>query len=437
MSQKHPLLKGTFILTTAGILTRIMGFFYRIFLSRNFSAEEVGLYQLIFPVYTLAFSITSAGIETALARQVAANVSRKQDLKNAVLLKSALFFSVTLSAFVLFILQKYSSSVASHFLGDSRCSSLLMFAGYALPFAAIHSCVCGYFLGNGNARIPAGSQLFEQSARIFSVFLFFLLGIHRTIFPPVTIAVFGLICGEIAASFLSVHALHSALRAPTSSREFLSSLLELLRDSVPLTASRVLLNLFQSTEAVSIPLALQKYGMSQAGALSTYGILTGMALPCILFPSALTNSISTMLLPTVAGMSGSKEKEKLSSLLGKILFFCLFLGFACLLFFFIAGNFIGRRIFDTPEAGNYILTLAFICPFIYTNTALTSTLNGLSLSVKTFFINLLSLSIRIASIVLFIPQFGIIGYLRGLLVSQLFTFIISLFLLIRYLYSSH
>ena len=54
MSQKHFLLKGTFILTVVGILTRVMGFFYRIFLSRSFPAEEIGLYQLIFPVYTLA-----------------------------------------------------------------------------------------------------------------------------------------------------------------------------------------------------------------------------------------------------------------------------------------------------------------------------------------------------------------------------------------------
>ena len=48
--QKHALLKGTFILTATGLLTRVMGFFYRIFLSHTFGEEGVGLYQLIFPV---------------------------------------------------------------------------------------------------------------------------------------------------------------------------------------------------------------------------------------------------------------------------------------------------------------------------------------------------------------------------------------------------
>ena len=47
----------------------------------------------------------------------------------------------------------------------------------------------------------------------------------------------------------------------------------------------MMLNILQSIEAISIPLRLQIYGMSVKDSLSTYGVLTGMALPCILFPS--------------------------------------------------------------------------------------------------------------------------------------------------------
>ena len=44
MSQKHFLLKGTFILTVVGILTRVMGFFYRIFLTRQIGADGIGMF---------------------------------------------------------------------------------------------------------------------------------------------------------------------------------------------------------------------------------------------------------------------------------------------------------------------------------------------------------------------------------------------------------
>lgn len=61
MIQKHPLLKSTAILTCAGMVSRIIGFFYRIFLSKTIGAEGIGIYLLLFPVQTLLFSLTSSG----------------------------------------------------------------------------------------------------------------------------------------------------------------------------------------------------------------------------------------------------------------------------------------------------------------------------------------------------------------------------------------
>ena len=53
MTEKHIILKGTFVLTLAAFISRFLGFFYRMYLSHTFGEANVGLYQLIFPVYTL------------------------------------------------------------------------------------------------------------------------------------------------------------------------------------------------------------------------------------------------------------------------------------------------------------------------------------------------------------------------------------------------
>ena len=76
MDHKKTVLRGAFLLTAAGFLSRIMGFFYRIFLSRIIGAEGLGLYQMIFPILALALSVTSAGLSTAISHQV----SRKNAL---------------------------------------------------------------------------------------------------------------------------------------------------------------------------------------------------------------------------------------------------------------------------------------------------------------------------------------------------------------------
>ena len=58
----HPLVMGTVILTLTGFLSRFIGFFYRIFLSRVFGAEGMGIDQLIAPVLALSFALTVSGI---------------------------------------------------------------------------------------------------------------------------------------------------------------------------------------------------------------------------------------------------------------------------------------------------------------------------------------------------------------------------------------
>ncbi len=50
---KNTIIKGALILTLANIITRILGFVYRIYMSNLIGAEGMGLYQLIMPVYTI------------------------------------------------------------------------------------------------------------------------------------------------------------------------------------------------------------------------------------------------------------------------------------------------------------------------------------------------------------------------------------------------
>ena len=82
MKTRSPLFIGTFILTITGLLSRFIGFFYRIFLSKVFGAEGMGIYQLISPVLALSFSLTVSGMQTAISKYVA-NETTTHDYKTA------------------------------------------------------------------------------------------------------------------------------------------------------------------------------------------------------------------------------------------------------------------------------------------------------------------------------------------------------------------
>lgn len=431
MSRKQALIRGTAVLTVTSLSTRFMGFFYRMFLSHTFGEENVGLYQLVFPVYALGISLSCAGMELALSRCVAREAAAGRMQKARELLKTSLIFTFFISCMISLFIRQNADTIALTFLRDSRCSSLLFLLSYTFPFASIHSCSCGYSLGLKQTKIPAVSQLLEQAFRILSVIVICMYCSGQGQNISIAFAVAGLTFGEIAASFYSLHSIRQSRKpipgkstgvflSPAVFRRHLQTLLE---HALPLTASRVFLNILQSVEAVSIPVCLQYYGMPAAQSLQTYGVLTGMALPCILFPSAVTNAVSSMLLPTVAGLQEMKDRQQLRSLILKITCSCILLGCFCCGVLLIFGKWIGIFLFKSPLAGNFILTLAWICPFLYTNTVLLSMINGLGKTTCSFLFNLFSLCIRITSVFLFIPAAGISGYLNGLLISQIFLFL--------------
>ena len=424
MSARHKLFRNAAILTVAGFISRIFGFLFRIFLSRSFGEESVGLYQMIFPLYILCLSLSTAGLQTAVSRITAEKTALGHNKEADGVLTAALCLAVVISLIEILVIQDQAGSIAGSLFGDDRCMELILIISYALPFAAVHSCICGRSLGLGDTMLPAASQLIEQCVRILTVVLLWIFLRTCGLTPSIRLAAAGVVAGEMAAALFTVRGLR--LQRPVR-----AGIRELFAFSAPLTANRTALTLLQSIEAVSIPASLIRYGMSATEAVSLYGVLTGMALPCILFPSALTGSVGTVLLPAVSAASTSGNRRSVFLLLRKAIVSCFSLGLACCLFFLVFGNMIGRFLFHSTDAGRFIITLAWICPFLYVNSSLLNAVNGYGRTGTSFLISMSGLLIRIAGVFLAVPQFGIQGYLWALLGAQLCTTVLASAFLVR------
>ena len=266
--------------------------------------------------------------------------------------------------------------------------------------------------------------------RVASVYVIYRVQMQEQIPVTPAIAVWGIVCGEISSSLFSAAAVRfSKLRLC----DFKNALPKIGRLSVPLTGNRVVLNLFTSIEAILIPLKLKEAGLSTSAALSMFGVLTGMALPLILFPTSITNSLAVMLLPAVSEASAHGERDRIKKAVSKSITYCMLFGFACTAFFFFGGNFLGMWLFQNEMSGNFIMQLGFICPFLYLTSTLAAILNGLGRTVQTFCYNLVSICIRLLFALFAIPAFGIKGYLWGLLASQIILSVCLTFSLREYL----
>lgn len=436
MDNKYVLLKGTLLLTGAGFITKIIGFIYRIFLSQTIGAEGMGIYQLIFPIHTLCFALSVGGIQTAISRFTAARASLKneQGARDIFVLSGALSTAVAL--IVSLILYENASWFAVHILLEERCTSLLKLMAFSIPMGTLHSCVNGYYYAKKKMSIPAASQLLEQCARVGVSYGLFLILTEQGL--PITpmLAVAGLVGGELVSMIFSLLVILWDYRKAGYRLRNLRSpgtdMKEILAFSFPLTCSRLLVNILHSIESVLIPGHLRLYGLDNGSALSIYGVLTGMTLPLILFPSAITNAVSTVLLPSVAEQQAVGNHQAIRRAIFLSAKYCLILGFLSTAFFFFAGDFLGLVLFKNEFAATFIKTLAFICPCLYLSGTLSGILNGLGAANQSFILNTLGLGVRIAFVFFIIPEYGIQGYLWGLIVSELLVTGLSLYFLREY-----
>lgn len=435
---KQKLILGTAILTLSGILCRLIGFFYRIFLARTIGAEGMGIYQLILPVYHLCYAISTAGIQTALSRSVAASIAKKEYNKALYTFFVGTLLSFLISLCLLFFINKNASFYSSNILDDVRCIPLLKLTSYALPFGALHGCIMGWFMGQKQVHIPAGMQVLEELTRLGVTYAcYHILLVHDQ--PPTpSIAVIGLFCGEIVSvlfSFIVILRSKVPHLAAPEKRFYISATKELLVISFPLTINRIALNLLHSVEAVLIPYSLQKFNMSRTVALETLGTVTGMALPLVLFPTAIINALSTILLPTISENQALRRIQHIRSLIKRTSFYALSLGIICSFIFAVSGKWIGSFLYKSTDAGQYIVLLSLICPFLFLDIVLASIMNGLGKTFLCFSVNFFNMCFRITMIYLLVPNIGITGYLAGLILGEILCCILSLFILYRLIFS--
>ena len=140
---------------------------------------------------------------------------------------------------------------------------------------------------------------------------------------------------------------------------------EILAFSTPLTCNRLLVNLLHSIESILIPGHLCLFGMTQQPALSVYVVLNGMALPLILFPCAITNAVSVMLLPSVAEHQALGNYDNIRLCIQKTICYCLILGFLFTFGFFFLADFLGLFLFKNDFYPHLIIYLSLSLSFKY------------------------------------------------------------------------
>ena len=446
---KKNIVTSSLILIISGLITRILGFVYRIYMSNIIGSMGMGLYQLVIPIYTLVWSITCSGFNTTISKLTSAEKAKGQYGNIRRFLIQAIAITTGLSLIIALFMFLFAEFIANTIFDEPRITLSIQVLAVAIPFMAVGSSIRGYFYGLQDALIPAISQVLEQVIRLFVVYIvatgFMGMGIEVTIAAMMV----GVLAGEFVACiyvFLAYKDYNpngsKSKRLKSKSRKLKKrsrklnlsnsesytskeSLYTLIAMSVPLTLSRTTGSLLSTLENILIPQRLMIFGMTQSEALSEFGKLTGMAMPLIQLPSVVLIALSISLVPAISEALAMKNYSQINNTVAKTMIFSMVVGVGGSAVFITFSDVLGELIYS-QDIAFMLVYLGLLSPFLYANSLLTAILNGLGLQLFIFRNSLISSIISISFIYFLVPLIGIYGFISGWFTSLLLLCIINI-----------
>lgn len=428
MKKTKAFLLNTALLTATALLMRTVGLSFSVYLSAKIGTAGMGLYQLILSVYTLCVTISTSGINLASTRMVAEALGgRRADQSHAIMrrcLSYSIFFGGC-TATALFLGADYVGNV---WLADNRTILSLRLLSLSMPFLSMSSAMAGYFTAVRRVFKNACVQVAEQVIRIVLT----VLGLTLTLRIGIDYACAAIIGGGTAAelcSFLMTYMLYRIdarrYRTGGKQRDNRGLTKKMLGISIPVAFSAYARSGLVTIEHLLIPRGLKKSGISSDTALSAYGIIQGMALPVILFPSALLTSFAGLIVPELAERKEQGKTVQIERIVGRV--FQLTLMFAiCVsgIFFFFAEDF-GLLLYDNADTVQFIQILAPLVPVMYLDTAVDGMLKGLGEQVSSMRYNIIDASVSVLLVWFLLPRYAIAGYLVTIYVTEMLNAFLS------------
>ena len=387
-SNNSKFLKGTMILTISSIIVKVIGSLNWIILSRVLGGEGIGLYQMGFPIYLMAITVSSAGVPVAISIITSEKLANK-DYRGAkrvfnvslrLLLVSGLIFSSALLFGADFLINQ-------HIIRDARAYYSIIALAPAVFFVTFLASFRGYLQGWQIMTPTATSEVVEQLVRVITMLVF------ADLFMPygLAYAAGGASMGAGAGAFCALlvlmwfyrrlkRRLHEEIEAQDDSipEESAGHIIKrLLKLALPVSLTSLMLPIGANLDLLIVPQRLEVAGFDVRHATELFGYLTGMAVPLVNLATIFTAAMTISLVPSI---SESKALERFDAIRDKIrLAFrvAMIITFPCFMGLFFLAEKVAALIYNAPGAAGAIQTMSVGILFLGMHQISTGILQGL------------------------------------------------------------
>ena len=382
-------LKGTFILAIAGIVVKVIGSLNWIFVSRVLGGEGIGLYQMAFPIYLLALSISTAGVPVAISIITAEKVALKD------ILGAKRIFHISLAVMAvtgaIFSLATYFGAgflIEYRFIRDPRAYYSVAALAPAIFFVTILASSRGFLQGWQRMTPTAVSQIVEQIFRVITMILFANLFLPKGLEFAAAGASLGAFAGAVTGLIVLVYyhwQLERDIKAeygehlePVGERESSFKIIKrIFALALPVSASSVMLPIVANLDLMIVPARLEVAGYTVGQATELFGYLTGMAVPLINLATLLTASLAISIVPAISEAKALGDKARSYQQTAAAMRITYLISFPAFAIVYMLDTPISELIYNAASAGPTVSVLSFSIVLLGIHQVTTGVLQGL------------------------------------------------------------
>ena len=411
--KKNESFAGRFLLLCgSNVLLQIMGFLYRILLSRYAGPEGLGVYRLSSSIYAILHATCLSGITLAGTRFSSA--WKVQHKEGAVRILVRYIFLI----FVFLFLTASSSVwfgrtyIGEVLIGDRRAAAAIPVILVCLFLTGIENVFKSVMIGLDRIDHAVVSELTEQAVRIFAAIIL-LEAFQTENAGRISVLIFSAsVVSEIFSASIMT-GMYLRMHRPKLVLPPIGYRKEVCKTVFPVSVAALCNNLISSAGAVLLPKRLTASGMSTQGAVSELGRVTGVAAPIITLPLALVASLCTVTLPEVSARFHCNDPRKIRDFSEKILRTVGLIAFPFTALLLPLAPVISRLFFYQPIDPKLFYLMGISCIFCYYQIVLSCFLNGCGQQGKNAVIVSCGelLQLALVWILTAIPKLRIYGYI--------------------------
>lgn len=392
--------KAVATVTIFSVLTRLLGFFFRIFLTRKLNAEGIGLFQMATSILGVFMTLISSGLPLTTAKSVSKYEANKDFSKRDKTVGAALVIALivaVLSSLLVLILKHVWGVI----LTDSRAVEILIALIPSIIFSAVYAILRGALWGQNDFFNCGLTELLEQLIRFALTFILLINVSDYFIATKYSAFAFNLTC--LLSAIITLFLYLKKGKMSFKKGEYR----KVLNSAAPITGVRLASSLVQPLTTLIIPSMLVLSGYTSSEAISCFGVVMGMTFPMLFVPMSIIGSISMVLIPSLSVMHSKKEFDKIKTNIRSSINISTFISMIFIPLYLSVGNLIGIVLFDNSMSG-ILLQLSAICilPISLCNLS-GSVLNALNLEKKSFTNYILGSLVLFACLIIFTPLVGI------------------------------